>query len=326
MIIILDHYYLELLNNCYAVVVGNYHSNNYVIGYMKYCPVNYKTIWCNHIWCYERLIKYYMVEEIHGFTPWKTYIAYYDNNLPIIPASMIKNILEPMARLKNIISSPKDKLEYHIVKLVDEIGFVNGLGITGSVLPGIHNTRYSDLDFVVYGLKNSIDIIEFIMENPSLFHEFENDRLREWCFRISRITGLSPNDIRWFYRRWRRGLFHGREYSFIYNDGVLKLVDNMPVWKTIGVIEAEIIFSKYYDALNYPSKGIIEKWSFRKGVYPNSDIEYVLSFEALYMPILYEGGHAIVRGLLQYNYVDDTYRILVGVKETKTFIKPLTGN
>lgn len=323
MIKALDHYYLRLRNKCYAVVVGNYHSTGYIVGYVKYCPVEQKTLWCDQYICYDRIVKYYMVEEVHSSTPWKTHVPFYGGETPVIPVSEVEKVLNPIDRLYEIMNRPGDELEYLVVKLIDESRFSSGVGVTGSILPSIHNVRVSDIDLIVYGLKNSVDVIEFIVENPSIFRGFNEEKLRAWCVRVSRATGLSPREVSRFYRRWRRGIYHGREYSFIYNDGIFKLLDNMSSWETIGVVKAEALFTGGFEALNYPTMGVIESWRYLDGANPRGDLEYVLSFEALYMPLFYEGGKAIVRGLLQYNSVDDTYRVLVGVKEEKTFIKPL---
>ena len=323
---LLDHFYLLIDNGCLAVVVGNMHSSSYIIGYIKYCRVEETTQWCRGFECYERIVKNYDVDEVHGSTHWKTYVPCYDQVIPVIPISRIIHVYDPRDRVVELLNRVNDRLEYLALNMVLEIVHgtnARGLGITGSLLPRIHSVEYSDIDFIVYGWRDSINVIEFIDENPSIFKGFEGNRFREWVSRVAKATGLSMNDIRYYYRRWRRGLFRGREYSLIYNDGLPRILDNCIPWITLGSIEFKASIDGRIDALNYPSIGCIHEWEFIRGVQPRSDIEYLLSFEALYTPLFYEGGRCIARGLLQYSPIDDRYRVVVGIRETINYVKPI---
>lgn len=321
---VLDHYYLYLKNNCYAVVVGNTHSNSFIIGYVKYCGSSRETIWCSKYDCYERLVKYYDKREVYNSTPWKTFIPNYGSETPIIPISMISKVYDPRYRVKEIIEKPRDILEKNCLEILFELCRnirLDSIGLTGTLLIGIHNPKYSDIDLVIYDLKDSRDTIEFIVENPSLFKSLSGDRLKNWCERVFKVTNIDPKTIYKLYRVWRRGLFTDIEYSFIFNKGVFEYIDNGEKWVSIGVFEGFIEFESSLDALNYPSKGFINKWVYRKGFKPRSDLEYVLSFETLFTPLFYEGGKCITRSLLQYNPLKDTYRLLIGVYEQHTYIE-----
>jgi hypothetical protein len=197
-------------------------------------------------------------------------------------------------------------------------------GITGSLLPGIHNPSISDLDFIVYGAKNSLDVIEFISENRDVFQEFKSERLAKWSRDVAIITGLSPREVVKFYRNWRRGVFRGKEYSVIYNNGVRGEIFTLPAYKTLGRVKLVVEIRGGLEALNYPSLSEVLSYKLLEaGIINPFDIGEILSFEALYIPGLFEGGLFEVNGLLQCNYIDESCRIVVGVHEVETNMKYL---
>jgi len=202
-------------------------------------------------------------------------------------------------------------------------GISQGIGITGSLLPRIHNPRYSDLDFIIYDTRETINTIEFIEENPSTFHAFPQGRLNEWVRMNAEMNKIPLESARKLYRRWRRGVYDGREYSILYNNGIYSSILNKPEWKTLGKTKIIVEIEPSIDGLNYPSIGRISKWNHISGIIPRGDVSYILSFEALYIPLFFEGGKAQVEGLLQYSKVLDEYRVLVGVKEYLGRIIPL---
>ncbi|WP_052833789.1 hypothetical protein [Staphylothermus marinus] len=322
----LDHFYVFLKNYCYAVVVGNMHSNSYLIGYVKYC-LGKNSIWRNNLGYYDRIVNYYSPRKVYDATPWKTYIPCYDSYIPVIPRSSIMKIFNPINRLNEIISSPRDKLEELTANLSSILYLSinrNALGVTGSLLIRIHNPVFSDIDMIVYGWKESLNIIEFINENKDLFPGFTGERLKKWIYSNAESSGLPLSKVEKLYRRWRRGSFMGRDYSIIYNNGVYKHLDTCKAWRTMGHIKVKACLAGGLDALNYPSKSNIDKYYVLKNTKKlRGDIEYVLSFDALYIGKLFDGGWVIISGLLQHDQLEDKYRILVGGREYKGYIEPL---
>jgi predicted nucleotidyltransferase len=325
---LLDHYYVRLRNNCLGVIVGNMHSLSYYIGYVKYC-LSRNGLWRNSLGSYERVLKKYSARDVYMVTSWRTYIPCYDSIIPIIPSSMISKVYDPLSRSMEIITSPKDQLEETTAELLyllsRDLGELS-IGITGSLLPGIHNPRISDIDLVVYGWRSSLNVIEYIIENKDLFPGFPSGVFEDWIRRNASATGLSFNDVRTLYRRWRRGVFRDKMYSIIFNDGVFRSIDNCDKWRSIGYVVLSADLSGGLEALNYPSKSLLENYRILKTNTPNirSEIKYVLSFEALYIGQLFDGGRVVINGLLQYNDLEDYYRVVVGVREYNGYIKPIS--
>lgn len=325
-IIVLDHYYVELNNGCLGVVVGNTHFPGFIIGYLKYCPSSRETIWKKNRVCYERTVKSYSPRSVRVSTPTQAYIHCYDSRIPIIRNADILKIYNPVVRTREIEYRVQDVLEEKVLRIICFLtygGVMDGIGVTGSILPCIHSPRHSDIDLVVYGWKNSIDVIEYVEENKSLFKPFQGERLRKWIATNSVATGLPGKSVLRLYRNWRRGVFDGTEYSIIYNDGIYRIGEECAAWKTIGSVLIEAHVGGGLEALNYPSIGRIEEWRYVEGISPRGDIVEVISFNALFISFLFEGGRGLIKGLLQHDPLRDVYRVLVGGIESPGYIMPL---
>jgi len=274
-------------NNCLAVVVGNHHSQFFIVGYIKYCSTTHEKIWRRGGDNYERLVKTYTPRVVREYTEWKTYIPFYDSEVPVIPADTISKIYDPVMRTLELHSRIQDTLEEIALEFTHEVESNTSVlpGITGSLLPGIHNPSISDLDFIVYGAKNSLDVIEFISENRDVFQEFKSERLAKWSRDVAIITGLSPREVVKFYRNWRRGVFRGKEYSVIYNNGVRGEIFTLPAYKTLGRVKLVVEIRGGLEALNYPSLSEVLSYKLLEaGIINPFDIGEILSFEASIFP------------------------------------------
>ncbi|WP_440059173.1 hypothetical protein ACSU1N_05140 [Thermogladius sp. 4427co] len=319
---VLDHYYLKLRNGCYATVVGNSHFEYGVISYIKYCPTNRETFWRDNTTFLDRIVKYYDVEEVYKAAPRQIYVPYFDSYVPYVGISEIEYVFNPVERTREIMRRPRDLLEDSALALVEKLHHVvteDRVGITGSLLPSIHNPNVSDIDLVIYGWKASVDVIEFVKENKDLFRVFDDNRLTAWAERNAKQNSLPLKEVIKYYRSYRRGFFKDREYSIIYNSGIKSYLPNLPYFKTLGLIEVEAEIRGGIQALDYPSRGKVHSWKILNGVNPPFDISEILSFEALYIPLLYEGGKAVIRGLLQCSEAVGYCRIILGVKEYRGY-------
>ncbi len=327
---VLDHYYLKLRNNCYAVVVGNAHSAGYVVGYQKYCAGSRQVgPWHDSLNRYRRLVPVYDPVVVHESTPWRTYIHSFGCLTPIIPRDKIIAIYDPIQRTYGLIYHPRDRLEVIALELIDIIKMYAGnvsIGITGSILVGIHAPDTSDIDLVVYGWRDSLKVIEALSETVGrrgIVRTFNEHELALWSKRLEERLGISREAIRkYFYRPWRRGKVEDIDYSIIYNDGVARCLDLMEPWKNAGYVKAKIcVENRQLSALNYPSEALIYKYEFLQG--KKYELRTITSFEALYIPFLYEGGCAIVEGLLQKSSWYRDYRIVLGVYEHRGKLIPV---
>lgn len=322
--LILDHFYLETRSGSLCVVVGNWHIDFCILGYVKYSITNKPTLWANRQVFYDRLVKKYDPGVIRGFTEWSVKIPFFDQSIPCIPIGEVAKIYNPLERSRVLLSRVRDSLEAHALSILLDI-YVNTNtlpGVTGSLLPGIHNVRYSDIDLVVYGVRDSLDVVEYVENNKVTYSPFNDIKLKSWSESIAANTSLAPRDVSRFYRNWRRGIFENREYSIIYNDGIYRNAMSLPSFRTMGVVKIVADVYGGVDALNYPSRGDILVY---RVIEYSSEIPYeikeVLSYEALYIPGLYEGGIFEINGLIQCSAFLESCRVLLGAVEYKGYMR-----
>lgn len=324
----LDHYYAELRDKSLAVVSGNWHTNFCLVGYVKYKPSNRPSQWSKNGIFYERLVKVYSAQAVREHTAWSLYVPFFDTDVPCIPVREIAALLDPVARSIELLSVVKDDLEKIALEMLLDISSSTGVipGVTGSILPGIHNPLLSDVDLVVYGSAESRRVVEYLEENKGTYEPFSEERLKTWAQNIALSTGLTMREAMMFYRNWRRGVYRGREYSVVFNDGVYRDVLLLPGFKSIGLVEVIAEISGDLSALNYPSRARVLSYRVVKSpVKVPYDLTEVISYEALYTTGLYEGGFFEIRGLLQCSEYLNTCRVLVGVREYESTMRYYKG-
>ncbi len=325
---ILDHYYIEDYEGVLYTVVGNRHPPGYIYSYAKYKPSKNKTPWCKKGVCYKRAFRTYSPKAVHDHYYVKLYDPYYDAYIPATPESVIKKIYDPVKRVYEMIVKPQDSIEemagYYASILAREANIpLSNIGITGSILPRIHNPLISDIDYVIYGESSSRKVIEVLSEGVvEGFKPFNKTKLYEWCKRLSRELGLEIHHVMKAYRIWRRGLMSNtKEYSITYS---LDYVEPYPgvTWKTIGVVRIKARVENTYKTLNYPSRALLKDYMVLSRISGTviHPIKEVVSFENLFLPLLFEEGNRVIEGILQYSKDLNYSRILIGVKEYRGFI------
>lgn len=325
--IFLDHYYIELTDGSLAVVVGNWHLPCCIIGYMKYSPTISKTFWSGQFSFYERLVKEYRPEHVYRHTQWSIFVPFFGTRVPFIPLSRVLRVHNPIRRAEELHNRVKDGLEKTALAMISHIEESTGVtpGITGSLLPSIHNVECSDVDLVVYGTRNSIEVVELFENARSIFKPLSGEALSNWASQVASVVNLAKREVLKYYRNWRRGVFEGKMYSVTYNDGVFRCLSTMPRFETMGVIRVLARVPGGSEALNYPSVGAVESYRVLSGVNPVYDITRVMSYEALYMTGLYEGGLFEIEGLLQCSGEEGSCRLLLGSLEYRGTMKWLDG-
>ncbi|HDD26790.1 MAG TPA: hypothetical protein ENF75_06890, partial [Acidilobales archaeon] len=170
----LDHDILIDREGKVYVVVGNTHPLNYIIAYIKYVPTYRRTPWFKDGIYYERVLKVYDVRELRrNCTEYQecVYDPILDALTPILRVKDIMQHLIPSTRLKVVLKEPKDELERKLTSLCLELYSlgvsIDDLGVTGSILVGMHNPKMSDIDLVVYGwlsAKKFMEVIRHVAE------------------------------------------------------------------------------------------------------------------------------------------------------------------
>ncbi len=321
----LDHYILVGRRGELYVAVGNTHPPGYIAGYLKYVPTDKPTPWRGGDGTYyERVLRrYHPVDVRRGVSSISD--PCHDTMLPVVHRSVINDILEPRQAMKRILRSPRDPVELGAATIYGVLGAhgaePGALGVTGSVLAGIHNPRISDIDIVVYGVKPSYAVAETLENPPPPLSPFTPRHLAGWVERLMRQYPLPPETIKRLYSPIRRGLVGGREYSIQYNTGIPRAYGLCDTWRTLGVTRVSGNIEPTWSTLNYPAEAVIRDIAPIEGARPRGSRLLVLSYDSLYTASMYRGGRHVVEGLLQENTAGEQ-RILVGGAEHPGFIAP----
>ncbi len=308
-----------------CVVIGNRHPPSGYIAYIKYRPVSHETPWSRGNVFYERIVKYYLPMEIHGSVFDRIYDPWSDSYVPFTPRSIVSRIYDPRKRLYSMIHRTCDRLEEEAIGLAEIIRREANipwscLGVTGSILVGIHNIVASDIDLVVYGYSCCWKVIDSMETISDHVKGFDRVKLLRWSSRLSRRYGIPIEHVIRLYRVWRRGVYGGREYSISYSSDHPRGFHG-DKWVTIGYGRVKAYVEPIHGSVDYPVRASISRYSvIEYSVSREPGLSEVVSYETFFMPALVREGWRIVDGIIQYNPVSGRGRIVVGVKERMGFI------
>ncbi|BCU70419.1 nucleotidyltransferase [Stygiolobus caldivivus] len=264
------------------LVYSNVNPYGYVYAMLKYTYTG-KGLWRG----YERVLKYYGVKNMVRLNQEFSMEPCNGVTFPILKLSRVFKHLKPEEKVTELIRrSPKSMQEAIFLDVYTALG-VTEVGVTGSLLVGINHSK-SDLDVVVYGCKNALDVM-------SNFNGFEEDK--EWVIETSRNYGLSIDHSRQLYDKRMRGLIKGVKFSILF-------VDPRPqrpckdVCKRRGeiTIKAELE-SGDCKALFYPSEVPLYNVNILSGE-TKLRPKILVSYEGIYSALLFSSRKIEAKGML----------------------------
>ncbi|RLG47931.1 MAG: hypothetical protein DRN92_02110 [Thermoproteota archaeon] len=330
-------------------VIGNVHPPKRVISYLKYIPerISKSTKWKKGKIGYNRILPYYSTVGVLSTQEYlskkKPEYLYEDPFMNIlitaVPVESIKVHFLPEERVKQIFSKEnRDPLEEEVVELISifsrECGIaLENFGLTGSLLLGIHDPGFSDIDLIVYGKENSIKLLEQLPQLYESYDELEllsGELLERRIKDTARIYFLEPKIAAKLCRKkMDRGLFRGRQFSIhpVKTEAEVEERYGQKKYEPLGMITISCVVEDCRDSIFMPSKYSIRE---AKTIDDKScpEIREVVSYEGLYSGIAEEGEEIVVRGKLEsVKNVENgstSFRVLVGSFEAKgrDFILP----
>ncbi len=326
-----DHDLVEDRDHVIYVVVGNEHPIDSILGYPKYIPVEEKTPWKRRNRYLLRLPTCYEVNHIYEeamVKPSQVYDPRYGTMVLGVKKNNVIKHYRPDERLREIISSPKDPLETDVVGIIYQLNRLGvparSLGVTGSILLGIHNLEISDIDLVIYGCREAFNLVEALeKEPPAQVKPLTSEAFYKWVECHSKAYRLPENLVREYYAVWRRLVYRGREVSLIYVDPKPREWYYSRVYTYLGPAKIIVHVEPWQcGSIYYPSKTLATIERIEKGPRITSREIEIVSYESLYTKPLVYGGRLIVEGAL-YKDTWGTNQVLVGVREHRGYIKPL---
>ena len=298
------------------VVIGNLHPADRVIAYLKYVPDKHGR-WGHGDSHYRRVLDHYSVpcvlesmrflrrsapeyvfeSNVHGIT------------LPAVPTDRIAEHLRPEQRILQLHSAgQRDGLENRALRLIERISLdagvsVDSLGLTGSVLAGIHDLSFSDIDVVVYGSENALRVRSCLQNKPSTgpIRELAGASREKWVAeRLSSTPLTRQNVLDLLARKWNIGLFEGTEFSIhaVHTESEAHEHYGDERYVPVGLVEVMAKTSDCSESLFMPAVYRVGTAAL-KGEFSGYSVDRIVSFEGLYADVARDDEMISCKGKLE---------------------------
>jgi uncharacterized protein len=240
-----------------------------------------------------------------------------------VPIERVEKLLVPTDRLREIMESQKrDKLQEKVVKLAetfhDHTGLsFNKMGISGSILPGLYQPDVSDIDFVIYGLKNHRNVMEAfenIKKENGILHGIEGDFWKKLYNKRIKDSSLSYEEFRWYEnRKHNRGLLDGTLFDILQTRDWDEINGSYGAtrYEPMGCIEIDCTVTDSLAAFDNPALYKVDDVNIIKG--PEVPISEVASYTHTYAGQARDGERITARGKLEKVIGKNlSYRLIVG--------------
>ncbi|MFQ5975958.1 MAG: DNA polymerase subunit beta [Candidatus Hydrothermarchaeales archaeon] len=233
--------------------------------------------------------------------------------LQCVPVEKVRTVYHPSEKLEEIISKPKDELEKKVKRISELLDFLpsDKKGVSGSLLVDLYNPKSSDIDFVIYGMKNYEKARAFLKQS---FNENRNFRMlnrKEWNatykkrFPIQKT--LSFNDFLWHEKRkYHKGIIDGMIFDILLVRDYDEIKGDLnKTFKRLNNVNARCQVLDSTLAFDSPAL-------YKVQCNENKRITEVASFTHTYTGQAFEGEEIEVSGYLERSTSDNDYRIVVG--------------
>jgi len=305
-----DRDFLETIEGLIFCVVGYLHPPDRYTAYLKYLPAEAGK-WQRGGTFYHRSLPYYHVRSVQETLAFlEAHYPHYIFADPVqgltfsfVPTHRVRQYFVPAERLAELLTDPRDPLEKDVSELVEILTQASGLspqalGITGSILLGMHNPTFSDIDLTVYGraqalaLRSTLDRLR-----GTWFQALDQGRRRQWRTETAVRFGLAPEDVAYLdTRRWNYFLFRGRYVSVhpTREDGEILEEYGDRRYEARGAATVEATVVETSEALFLPAIYRLDDVRVIEGA--ASDVETLVSFEGLYCNAADPGDRIVARG------------------------------
>jgi predicted nucleotidyltransferase len=340
-----DRDFVETREGMFFCVTGYLHPPDRYTAYLKYSPTSVGK-WKSGRVSYRRELEYYHVGQVaktiayleREYPHYVHYCPVRDIRFSMIPHGYVKEYYLPEQRLGEIFETPRDPLEGDVKAFASEIIALTGiemddLGITGSILTGMHNPQFSDVDVAVYGLQNAQKLRAVLKEARSTrIRPVPGRALEEWCLSKTEQFGLSLKEACYLAgRRWNYGFFDGRYFSLHATRKDDEIGENYgdKVYKGMGMAKIRAVVTDASESLFMPAVYRVEQVEIvdsEVALQHPASLKEVVSFEGLYRDVVDDGKAIEASGKLE-SVSGQYHRLVVGTTMLKSeeYILPVSA-
>ncbi len=353
-----DRDFLRTREGMFFCVTGYLHPPDRYTAYLKYSPAA-SGKWHNAETAYQRELPYYHVrsvedtiQHLEAHYPW--YVAdcpVRNIRFSMVPREYVARYYDPQERLREILAHPGDSLEEEVCGLATEIAETAGvpvgdLGITGSILIGLHNPTFSDIDLVVYGRQSARRVRRALgagdnesgKERRGRAAQSAAPRIRElgaafierWSRGIAERFPLTVSEAQYLARRrWNYGWYGERYFSIhpIRTDDEITEHYGDHIYRGQGAARIRATVVGTSDALFMPAGYLLADVEVLEGLAEAADVRELVSYEGLYRDVADVGQRIEAKGNVERVDADiadiDSASVRASAADPKGFGKPL---
>ena len=308
-----DRDFIETIEGLFFCVVGYVHPPGRYAAYLKYTPASAGK-WARGEVAYRRELPYYHVRHVRRTLEWleaehpgylwtdpATHLRFSH-----VPEDAVVRYYVPERRLAEIVTNPADALEHEARDLATLLAGATGLplrafGVSGSILLGLHNPAFSDIDLLVYGAE-PVRRLRAVIDNLGSegLVALPEDRRAQWRSDTAARFGL---DAEWAAdldaRRWHYRLFRGRYVSLhpTRADHEIRETHGDRRYAPLGRAVVEARVTDAAEAMFLPAAYRVADVRWHEGG-PGS-LDEVVTFEGLYASAAEAGERILVTGHLE---------------------------
>ncbi len=212
-----DRDFVETREGLFFCVAGYLHPPDGYTAYLKYSPAA-EGRWHRDGIAYHRELAYYHAHQavqtldyLRAHHPlYVHYCPVRDMLFSMVPRARVERYYCPEQRLSQILAGAGDPLEEEAARLAGALREAVAippadLGVTGSILLGLHDPSFSDIDVLVYGRANAGVLAAALADVEQLgISPLDAVYLDGWCRRVAEQFGLTYRQARWVVsRQWK---------------------------------------------------------------------------------------------------------------------------
>lgn len=322
-----DRDFLETVEGLLFCVVDYLHPPGKYTAYLKYSPAEAGR-WHRDGTAYHRELAYYHAHQV-GLTldylreHYSTYVSFCpvrDMQFSLIPHDCVAAYYCPEERLAAVVQDPADALEEEVAELAEALVAATGLplasfGLTGSILLGIHDPAFSDIDLTVYG-RSAVARLRSVLAGPGIpgVGPVAADFEQAWRPEIVAHHGLTGGQVDWLVtRRWNFASYRGRRYLSLHPvraDAEIGERYGDHSYRDAGVCRLSAVVRSAVDAIFLPAIYEVQDVQIWEG--PAVAVSQVVAYEGLFCQVADPGQVIEARGKLE--RIDDgpSHRLVIG--------------
>lgn len=308
-----DRDFVETREGFLFCLVGYLHPPGRYAAYLKYTPAGAGK-WARGDLAYRRELPYYHVRHVRRTLEWleaeHPRYLWTDPTTGLrfshVPVDAVARYYVPEQRLVEIVANPVDALERETRDLASLLAGASGLplgtfGVSGSILLGLHNPDFSDIDLLVYGVDSVRRLRAVIdgLEGEGLAR-LPEARRAQWRAETSARFGLDRNAVADLdARRWHYRLFRGRYVSLHATraDHEIREAYGERRYTPLGRATVEARVTDAGEAMFLPAVYRVAEVRWLEGA--PGPLEEIVAFEGLYGGAAEAGERILVTGHLE---------------------------